>query len=193
MEAKITRAKTLLFKVFLVLSIFLFTFCQEHGEEIVDTDDELMFTKYSEITTLMKTAVGVDNGEQCIYYQYPITFYAQFNTISSIEAVAIDSDDELFDFFDELSSSDQVRIDFPINLLDVDGEVTEVNTLEQFKETLQVVIDACSGNGEYDYCHENNKKVYICHNGNTLCVSINAINAHLEHGDTLGECEESSN
>lgn len=39
----------------------------------------------------------------------------------------------------------------------------------------------CSNNG-------NSRKVYVCHNGNTLCVSQNAVNAHLAHGDFLGPC-----
>jgi len=37
-------------------------------------------------------------------------------------------------------------------------------------------------------CGNNNNKVYICHNGNTLCVSTNAVQAHLNHGDFLGPC-----
>ena len=41
-------------------------------------------------------------------------------------------------------------------------------------------------------CGEN--KTYVCHvkgNGETvtICVNDNAIQAHLDHGDTLGECE----
>jgi hypothetical protein len=31
-------------------------------------------------------------------------------------------------------------------------------------------------------------KVPICHNGNTIYVSKNAVNAHLAHGDCIGEC-----
>lgn len=37
------------------------------------------------------------------------------------------------------------------------------------------------------YCVPN-EKVYICHNGNTICVELNAMDAHLNHGDQLGEC-----
>ena len=32
------------------------------------------------------------------------------------------------------------------------------------------------------------KKVAICHNGHTIYVSINAVKAHLAHGDCIGEC-----
>jgi hypothetical protein len=31
-------------------------------------------------------------------------------------------------------------------------------------------------------------KVRVCHNGNTICVSISAVDAHLAHGDFLGGC-----
>ncbi len=37
-------------------------------------------------------------------------------------------------------------------------------------------------------CGNNNNKVEICHNGNTLCVSPNTVQAHLKHGDFLGPC-----
>lgn len=42
----------------------------------------------------------------------------------------------------------------------------------------------------YWICSNNNnsEKVKICHNGNTLCVSVNAVQAHLDHGDFLGPC-----
>jgi uncharacterized repeat protein (TIGR01451 family) len=34
----------------------------------------------------------------------------------------------------------------------------------------------------------NGKKVKICHNGETIEVSVNALQAHLNHGDCVGEC-----
>lgn len=37
-------------------------------------------------------------------------------------------------------------------------------------------------------CGRNNNKVLMCHEGNTICVSSNAVNAHLNHGDFLGPC-----
>ena len=44
---------------------------------------------------------------------------------------------------------------------------------------------------EYEYCgNNNNKKVVICHNGNTICISINAIWGHMAHheDDYFGSC-----
>jgi hypothetical protein len=45
-----------------------------------------------------------------------------------------------------------------------------------------------SGKAVYYYSFLKNKKVSICHNGLTLCVSVNAVEAHLRHGDKLGPC-----
>ena len=40
----------------------------------------------------------------------------------------------------------------------------------------------------YEYCDDQQKKILICHNRKTKCVSINAKDAHLAHGDYLGSC-----
>jgi hypothetical protein len=35
-------------------------------------------------------------------------------------------------------------------------------------------------------------KIFVCHKGNSLSVSINAIPAHLDHGDDLGNCNSTA-
>ncbi|MBK0403437.1 T9SS type A sorting domain-containing protein [Adhaeribacter sp. BT258] len=42
-------------------------------------------------------------------------------------------------------------------------------------------------------CGNRNEKVTICHNGHEICVSVNAVQAHLAHGDVLGNCQSSNN
>jgi hypothetical protein len=37
------------------------------------------------------------------------------------------------------------------------------------------------------------RKVVICHKGNTLEVAEPAVQAHLNHGDSLGACQVSPN
>ncbi|QIL76006.1 T9SS-dependent M36 family metallopeptidase [Hymenobacter sp. HDW8] len=37
-----------------------------------------------------------------------------------------------------------------------------------------------------------NNKVLVCHNGKPVCVSESAVAAHLNHGDSLGECQGSA-
>jgi len=38
----------------------------------------------------------------------------------------------------------------------------------------------------------NKNKVFICHNGHTNSVSVNAVPAHLAHGDQLGNCNNNA-
>jgi len=50
--------------------------------------------------------------------------------------------------------------------------------------TVCAVNVTCIGNGNQQQVH----KVYVCHNGHTICVDQNAVPAHLAHGCTLGVC-----
>jgi hypothetical protein len=36
-----------------------------------------------------------------------------------------------------------------------------------------------------------NEKVQLCHNGQTICVSVNSLQTHLGHGDKIGDCSVS--
>jgi hypothetical protein len=37
-------------------------------------------------------------------------------------------------------------------------------------------------------CGNKMEKVVVCHNGHEICISSNAVDAHLQHGDALGYC-----
>jgi len=180
------------FKYLLFLPILFLTFCQEGSEDIID-NTELTIVKESKIVSLLKAALTSDgDDEQCAEFSYPIVFYAIFADSQSIQTIVINNDQELFDFFDQLTGGDQLSIDFPITLLGVDGEETIINNITELENILEVVVDACRGNDDYDYCDDNNKKVYICHKGETICISINAIWAHLNNHeeDYLGQCDD---
>jgi len=201
MKTKNTKSKMLSVRYLLFLPFLFFTFCQEGSEEFAENPEEVI-TVESNIVTLMKAAVATksddddnDNDEQCVEFKYPIAFYAYYANSRSIETRVIYSDEQLFDFFDELEATDQLMIDFPIELIGADEPptITNVGSLEELEAILTIAVEACRGNDDYDYCDDNNKKVYICHNGHTICVSVNAIKAHLDHGDVLGECDDDDN
>ena len=173
---------------FLFLPFLFLTFCQEGGEVIVQDTNEVV-TKDSQAIILMKSAVTDDSGDgKCLEYKYPISFYVYYPLSKSIETIVITSDEELFNSFEQLTSTDQISIDFPFVLLDANDEETIINNLTSLQDTLQVAVDACSGDPNYESCDNSNKKAYVCHDGNTLCISVNAVQAHLDHGDLLGEC-----
>lgn len=197
MKLKILKNKLIVLMCFLFLPFILITSCESNNTTSLDT--ESIITKNSKVVSLMISAISNDtknkndnddDNSQCVEYVYPIAFYVIFPDSQSIETIVVTNDDELFEFFDTLKETDEIRIDFPLVLVSTDGEETILNNLTELEETLQIVVDACRGSEEFEYCDDNNKKVYICHNGNTLCVSINAVNAHLNHGDELGQCDD---
>jgi len=49
--------------------------------------------------------------------------------------------------------------------------------------TASIVIDVIDVR-----CGNNNSKVQMCHNNNTICVPQTAVQSHLDHGDILGYC-----
>jgi len=192
MKIEILNKKFKIMGYMLILPFLLFFSCQESIEEI-SLDAETVINKDSKIVSLMKSAVKSDmDGDQCIEFNYPIAFYAYYPSSVNIETIIIESDEELIAFFDHLVNIDQINIDFPFGLTDVDGEVTFIDNLTELEETLQIAVEACRGDGDYDYCDDKNKKVYICHNGKTLCISVNAIWSHLNNheDDYLGKCDD---
>jgi hypothetical protein len=52
----------------------------------------------------------------------------------------------------------------------------------------QPVANSCRGYEYVDCGKKEDKKVVVCHNGKSLCISVNALDEHLSHGDLLGNC-----
>ena len=66
---------------------------------------------------------------------------------------------------------------------------TTTYTLEVKDANNCVATDDATVNVEDVHCGNNNNKVSVCHNGNSLCISASAVPAHLAHsGDYLGNC-----
>lgn len=170
-----------------VLVLSFFTYCS--SEEEVVTEVETHLTKDSNVVDLIKKAVLENNvGEQCVNYKYPICFMVKKPNTTNYKIEKINSDSDLNKFFSEITNNDKIRIDFPISLKDDEDKETPITSIEDLESTLKITLDACNGVVDYDYCDTKKKKVNICHNGKTLCVSINALKAHLDHGDVLGKC-----
>ena len=195
-------------KAILLLSVLTLTFCGK-GEEVVTFSDQGLITKDSEVISLMMEVVGAsesltksdfatDQDNSCTDFRYPISFYLNEELA---QAIVINSDEEFIDFVNSLQDDQYFNIYFPITLLDTDGEETIIYNLEELKGTLIYALDACDdvnddddddSDDDYEYCDKNGKKVYICHKGNTICVSVNAIWGHINQHDEdyLGQCND---
>ncbi|MBT8273242.1 MAG: T9SS type A sorting domain-containing protein [Bacteroidia bacterium] len=84
--------------------------------------------------------------------------------------------------------------------VDQDGACSDVdcndNDATIYPGAPEVVNDGidqdCDGvDATMPYCNSQQTKVLVCHNGDkTLCISVNALETHLDHGDTLGPCDD---
>jgi hypothetical protein len=183
-------------------SVLFFTSCEEKVQ-LFELKADIEETQEYKIVSLMREAISGsssvstksltdDDNKQCVEFEYPIIFYAQLPGALTIDLITIENDQDLIDFFDGINSLEEVRIDYPLVLFDDDGNRTIVYNNEEMEGTLQAAVDACRGDGDYEYCDNKNKKVYICHNGHTICVSVNAIWGHINNheGDVLGQCKD---
>ena len=177
-------------KIFILMLVSsLLIYCSS-SEDDVPRNEESSITKNSNVLELLKLAIEEDGtGQQCSGYKYPINFLVKSKNEGAFKPTVIISDEDLEFFINSLTLDDRLRIDFPVVLMDDENNETVVNSVNQLEETLQLTLDACSGSVEYEYCHTNNKKVYVCHNNVTICISINALQTHLNHGDALGQCQ----
>jgi len=186
----------------ILLSVLVFTSC-EGNVQLFELKADIEETQEYKIVNLMQDAVSGSSSlssksstdedeQQCVEFQYPVIFFAQMPGSLTIDLITINNDQDLIDFFDGINSLEEVKIDYPLVLLDDEGNRTIVYTNKELEGTLQAADDAYRGDGDYEYCDDKNKKVYICHNGHTICVSVNAIWGHMNNhdGDVLGQCND---
>lgn len=209
------QLKSSLFTIVLCLSLIFLNSCQNSDHDIVFSS-EVLLSKDSKIVTLMLEAVSSSSNNslskssvedsQCTQFVYPMTFYTYSDDSTTPEAVIINSDEELITFFNSLTTDNQFFITYPITLLDVDGGQTVITDYPDLEGILTMLVDACNSDNndsdnsdgsdddiEYEYCGNDNNpnaKVVICHNGQTICISVNAIWGHMAHhsDDYYGSC-----
>ncbi|HEY1201885.1 MAG TPA: T9SS type A sorting domain-containing protein, partial [Niastella sp.] len=76
------------------------------------------------------------------------------------------------------------------------GETTQAKTVSASGTYSVIVTDsrACTATASIVMqtldvrCGNNNDKVKVCHNNNTICIASAAVQQHLNHGDYVGTC-----
>lgn len=160
------------------------------------------------------------DDQQCTSFIYPITFYAYSSDADEPAPVVINNDEEFISFLESLTNGQQFFITYPVTIVDLDGNETVIRDYPDLEGILTMLVEACQGDSDdgdddgddddgdgddgdgddgdgddidYEYCgngKNKNKKVVICHKGQTICISINAIWGHMAHHseDYFGSC-----
>jgi len=191
-------------KTLLVLCLSMLTNCQEFEGDLLVNEQVESITKDSKVVQLMIEAASRNSLQKsattetkCTGFKYDLTFNAYYGDNTKPTEILVHNDEQLLDFFNTtLTPENQFFIHFPVSLTDANGDITVIESLKDLEGTLQIALDLCNGTDdddedEYEYCDSKKKKVYICHKGKTICVSVNAIWGHLNQHeeDFLGRCD----
>jgi hypothetical protein len=92
-----------------------------------------------------------DDDIECIDISYPITA-SIFNASNElIDTITITSDEELYQFLENLEDDDIVNVDFPVTLILSDGTEVSVSNLDMLEDIIDDAKDDCDEDDDYDY------------------------------------------
>ncbi len=91
-----------------------------------------------------------DDDIECIDIQYPITasIFNQNNEL--LDTVVINSDEELFDFLEDIDINTIVTFDFPITVILWDGTTVIINNFTELQSVIEGAIDQCDEDDDND-------------------------------------------
>jgi len=145
----------------LILSCALFLISCDENVQLFELKAGFEETQEYKIITLMQDAISCSSSaavksltneanEQCIVFQYPIIFYSQIPGASTIDLITINIDQDLIDYFDERGGLEELRIGYPLVLLDDEENQTIVYNNEEFENTLQAAVNVCRGVRDFE-------------------------------------------
>lgn len=189
-----------LFSVFLFISISISSYAQLQNSHWYFGDKAgLKFNKEASTPSvlsdnfLMQTNGGSasisDNEGNLLFYTDGITVWNRnhevmpngsglfgSNTVSQSVIIVPKEEDQYYIFTNQAHDLDSHGLSYSI--VNMTGDLDDSGGNDN------------SDDDDYEYCNNNQSKIYICHEGNTICVNINAKDAHLAHGDSLGKCDD---
>ncbi|WP_175017407.1 hypothetical protein [Rasiella rasia] len=119
---------------------------------IVKSDySEMVINSQAELNAAaLQCGSGDDDDIECIDIQYPITasIFNQNNEL--IETVVITSDEQLYNFLENIDSNTIVTFNFPITVLLFDGTSLTINNFQELEAAINDAADACDEDDNND-------------------------------------------
>ena len=120
---------------------------------ILDDYSEVVINSQAELNAFAAQCPDENSGDddiECIDIQYPITasIFNQNNEL--LDTVVINSDEELFDFLDDIDEDTIVTFDFPITVILWDGTTVVINNFTELQSVIESAIDQCDEDDDND-------------------------------------------
>lgn len=119
---------------------------------ILDDYTEVVINSQSELNAaaLQCPSGGSDDDIECIDIQYPITVSIYNSNNELIDTIVINSDEELYEFLDDLDEGIFVTFDFPITVILWDGTVIQINNFTELQIVIESADDQCDEDDDND-------------------------------------------
>jgi len=92
-----------------------------------------------------------DDDIECLDFVYPITA-SVFNTSNEVIAtVTFTSDNDLYEFIDDIEEDDLVGFEFPISVMLANGNELVINNFNDLEDAIDDFGDDCDEDDDYDY------------------------------------------
>lgn len=112
----------------------------------VNSDEELI--------ALATSCVGENENDddiECIDFQYPITASIFDENNELVDTITINSDEEMFEFIDDLDEFAAVVINFPITVILADGSTVSVSSIQELENVIENADDTCDEDDDNDF------------------------------------------
>jgi len=115
---------------------------------------EVIITDMNELENFTDDCNGeneFDDDIECADIKYPViaTLFNSSNEI--INTFTLSSDQELYEFIDDLDEEDIVNVNFPITVILYDGTEVQVSNLQMLETILEDAEDDCDEDDDNDY------------------------------------------
>lgn len=144
-----------------------YTVVQNILNEFSDDDDEVSFIfpitiTFANYTTAVITSndqlddiiddCGEDNDDEieCLNLNYPITI-SYYNAGSQTPStITINSDSDLYNFFEDFDDDDYATINYPISVTDADGSQVVINSNTELEAAIEAAESSCNNSDDDD-------------------------------------------
>lgn len=121
---------------------------------ILSNHDEIIIENQSQLEEYMELC-GDENEDdddiECIDFVYPISFSLFNSAHNLIDTKTVYNDREMYHFIKNISASDIISINFPIEVILSDGTLVIINNMMELRHALEDAKDSCDEDDDNDY------------------------------------------